>query len=548
MKSLPPIGERRQTSFLPIKAVCATDKGDTTLTARKELPIKDNMDAGLEAFLHLMQPGLDLPRADVEPQAVKLRLDKGEKKQVSLHVRHQGRGYLSGTVEFSRDIPGLELSSHHFALDSKKSREKTLYLHADTEQLETGKEYRTTLNFSTNGKPEKLKVDVSLLAADRKKRAHEVTGMVLSLGMIPGIFYWILALSFTAWIFGIGSPLDGWRLSPFTWEPVVFLAFVIALWAPLAVLIWGRRPGWYLWLPAGLSLLFIAIGLNRAANAGDTEVVSAFVAFIILAYVPFLIAVCVNRYLYYRNPHLPGIYSLGVTVAAMGLFLLIMLILAYLTLFISGNPLAGHDQQTSSINLSASNEQRNVPQVRKQPGQSQQSPEKYSNVPSVQQSAPKASAQPTSRQQTKTQAKPQPDQNARPSRSSSTENYNYIPREQPRASIPQDQSTPGQQSRTQTKPQSDHDAGQSGPSRIVLTEFDLDRVASAYNSVTRIRELYREEVKGLSGIKKERLKEITHEKMIRAIKAQGLDVETYNRVMQAAEINQELSAQLKKRL
>jgi len=104
----------------------------------------DPRDAGLEAFLHLLNPKLSLPQISVEPQEIKLRLDKGEEKETSLHIRNQGRGYLSGSIELSEQLPGLELSAYRFGLDSKAGntdQDIIVNLRANSKELESGRKY-----------------------------------------------------------------------------------------------------------------------------------------------------------------------------------------------------------------------------------------------------------------------------------------------------------------------------------------------------------------------------------------------------------------------
>ena len=149
------------------------------LSANANQPSEGIGDTALEAFLRLLDPELPLPRAVVEPQEIKLRLDKGENKELSLRIGNQGRGYLSGTIELSEEVPGLEISAHQFGLHSKAGkaeRETSVSLRVNSDDLEASREYRTSLVINTNGEPDNIIVPLSILAAGRKERSREMTG------------------------------------------------------------------------------------------------------------------------------------------------------------------------------------------------------------------------------------------------------------------------------------------------------------------------------------------------------------------------------------
>ncbi len=104
-------------------------------------------DAGMEAFLRLLDSKLALPQAAVESQNIKLRLDKGEKKEIPLLIRNRGRGYLSGTIEISKNVPGLELSDHRFSVGGKE--ELSVNLRVDTEEMVSRRHYYSSLEINT---------------------------------------------------------------------------------------------------------------------------------------------------------------------------------------------------------------------------------------------------------------------------------------------------------------------------------------------------------------------------------------------------------------
>lgn len=274
-------------------------------------------DAGLETFLHLLEPELALPKAAVEPQNIKLRLDKGENRDISLRIGNQGRGYLSGTIEVSENMPGLALSAHRFGLDGKASktdRETSVSLSINTGDLKANQEYRTSMVINTNGKPDEIVVPLSILVADRKKRSREMTGLVLKYGMLLSLVYWIWILNQVSMMFEFGGILKYFSDNPASvaLEVSISLLLLAAICLPPTLLLSGRRLGWLGWLLFMGSLGFVFFGLP--------EVAWTFVGIIvILAFIPLFISIGCTRLLYYRSPHLSGIFSLAITTAVFAL-------------------------------------------------------------------------------------------------------------------------------------------------------------------------------------------------------------------------------------
>ena len=292
--------------------------------------VKDLKDEGLEAFLHLLSSDIDLPKADVEPNKISLRLDKGEIKQIPLQIRNEGRGYLAGTIEFSDNLPGLELDSHQFGLNTKTQKKIIINLRVDTKFLESGRQYQTTLIFWTNGKPEKIPVSLSIQTAERKKRAQKAMDFVLKFGLFPAIPYWILVLELVGRIFGIGSlNIETTEPNVLVLELSIFVSLLLGIWLPPLLFLIGRNPKWYVWLYAIVSCTFIASGLDRASSAGTPEIAWAFFTIVLFAFIPLLMSAFIARTLYYRSPHLPGFFTSAITLGVFALFAAILALYSF---------------------------------------------------------------------------------------------------------------------------------------------------------------------------------------------------------------------------
>lgn len=288
-------------------------------------PIKELGDAGLEVFLHLLDPELPLPKAVVEPQKVKLHLDKGENKEVSIRINNQGRGYLSGTIELSKRVPGLDISAHRFGLHGKAGkteRQTTVNLRVNTKNMEAGRKYRSSIVINTNGKPDNIVVPLFIQAADRKKRSREVTGHVLKYGLPLALVYWLVVLDQVATIFGFGGILGGLLGDP---NPIrfldvsIYLVLIGTIYLPTALLLSKRRPGRFNWACFAGSLALVFFGLERAVSGGTPDIAWAFGTVVFFALIPLLVSISITRFLYYRSPHLSGILSLVITAAILTL-------------------------------------------------------------------------------------------------------------------------------------------------------------------------------------------------------------------------------------
>ena len=84
---------------------------------------------------------------------------------------------------------------------------------------------------------------------------------------------------------------------------------------------------------------------------------------------------------------------------------------------------------------------------------------------------------------------------------------------------------------------------------VDVSDAELDQVADAYEAVTQVREKFQQELGEVSDPERaQQLQQQAGEEMVEAVEAQGLDVQTYNQVMEAAQVDEELRNKLLERL
>ncbi|MFP4084433.1 MAG: DUF4168 domain-containing protein [Desulfonatronovibrio sp.] len=84
---------------------------------------------------------------------------------------------------------------------------------------------------------------------------------------------------------------------------------------------------------------------------------------------------------------------------------------------------------------------------------------------------------------------------------------------------------------------------------IEVSDAELDKVAQAYVQITEIRGEFQETLSDVSDPEKaQQLQEEAGEKMVQAVQDNGLDVQKYNEVMEAAQVDEELREKLLARM
>lgn len=121
-------------------------------------------DAGLESFLHLLEPNHQQPKIVVDEMAIYYRLGVEESRKHTIRIVNTGRGCLFGTISFLHKIDGLSLSENKFEINSKFKREIVFTLSIDMSQIAPGERYQTSIVISSNASKGDLVIPVTIEA------------------------------------------------------------------------------------------------------------------------------------------------------------------------------------------------------------------------------------------------------------------------------------------------------------------------------------------------------------------------------------------------
>lgn len=106
-----------------------------------------------------------------------------------------------------------------------------------------------------------------------------------------------------------------------------------------------------------------------------------------------------------------------------------------------------------------------------------------------------------------------------------------------------------QQQQYQPDEQQQQEMMQQQAPEVDLSDAELDKVAEAYEAVTEVREDFQADLEGIEDPEAaQEMQEEAGEKMVEAVENQGIEVETYNQAMEAAQIDEELRNDLLERL
>lgn len=84
---------------------------------------------------------------------------------------------------------------------------------------------------------------------------------------------------------------------------------------------------------------------------------------------------------------------------------------------------------------------------------------------------------------------------------------------------------------------------------VEVSDAELDKVAQAYVQITEIRGTFQESLSEVSDPEEaQQLQEQAGEKMVQAVENNGLDVQKYNEIMEAAQVDEELREKLLARM
>ena len=116
-------------------------------------------DIGLERLVQKLHPQIGHPVPKVSHTSINFgKVYRKSQKTVRVEIQNTGRGYLYGTVELAREIPGLRLSST--TIRGKAVLTVTL----DTSRLAVNQTHNTALVITTNGS--ELRVPISCVPVD----------------------------------------------------------------------------------------------------------------------------------------------------------------------------------------------------------------------------------------------------------------------------------------------------------------------------------------------------------------------------------------------
>jgi serine/threonine protein kinase len=128
----------------------------------KRYAAPDQNDAGLEHFLHILNPKLPLPTLKVTPTVIEWDgIEGGSQKTGRLAISNSGRGFLSGSIDVPEPINGFAVSPNLFRLFPGESA--AMFLSLDTAALDRGRTHKTWLRLASNAGKE-LRVPVSFRA------------------------------------------------------------------------------------------------------------------------------------------------------------------------------------------------------------------------------------------------------------------------------------------------------------------------------------------------------------------------------------------------
>lgn len=111
---------------------------------------ESDKDLGLESFLHILNPKMRWPSIALNTtEIVNIgNIEGGVRGSLSIIISNPGRGYLYGNVKFKNPIAGASLSQTSF-----RGRQTTVTLILDTNPLDRGKAYKTSLQITSNAGP-----------------------------------------------------------------------------------------------------------------------------------------------------------------------------------------------------------------------------------------------------------------------------------------------------------------------------------------------------------------------------------------------------------
>lgn len=197
---------------------------------------KDNKDAGLEFFLHLLNDKLEYPKIVINIKSFSYPgIQSGDKISTSFTITNKTRGFIDGNLEFSRRIVGVTVSNETFYLNvACDITTFKINLTIDSDVLIKGVDYNTSIIIKQE-KSDQIEIPVTFrLVFPKNAFIKQLLKCAAIFALFGGIIRggWFL-LGFKNWI-KIDYPyylsrLDvGWQTKPqIYFFPLIFLLMLI---------------------------------------------------------------------------------------------------------------------------------------------------------------------------------------------------------------------------------------------------------------------------------------------------------------------------------
>lgn len=197
-----------------------------------------DQDAGLEAFLQLVEPNLPLPHIMVEPCFLNIQLGQGVIQEVPLRIKNLRRGHLFGTVELVQALKGLTLSQNKFDSNWHGNQEANLILRIDSSELTAGQIFRASIRIDSNAEDSVVNIPLTLKVRVNPQVILEQSVKLCLIAFVVYFLYLMLQSLF------INNNLVFSEIMGFIFEAVLFYS----LYNFLLILIIGSKQKALFWL------------------------------------------------------------------------------------------------------------------------------------------------------------------------------------------------------------------------------------------------------------------------------------------------------------
>jgi len=255
-----------------------------------------SFDAGLEAFLHLIDPNLELPQVSVAPVNINLRLERGKTHEEYIYITNEGRGILSCTLELSKNIDGVTFNPFIINTGYGYSKATVSTLRIETTRLASGRTYRTSIIISSNGDRPVIEIPLTILVEERQRRMRVASNSALKVALALALPFNLFAIDRMCIYYGHYTPLTN------PWDPIIFVLMGLFLGLLPAVLLSGGRPRWYTWILFFLSVGTVAAGVTIAQLNDQVAARMAILAYALVVALVLILSIIIIRLCFYYYP------------------------------------------------------------------------------------------------------------------------------------------------------------------------------------------------------------------------------------------------------